>query len=124
MKSSLTYSLIVISFFCISFTQINDVVNALKKGNADQLLKYVDKTVNITLPDKTNTFSKSQAELVLKDFFKNNAVKDFELTAQNNTSKVQYISGTLQTQSGDYKTTIYIKQKADKQFLHEIKFEK
>lgn len=100
------------------------MVNALKKGNADLLLKYVDKTVNITLPDKTNTFSKSQAELVLKDFFKNNAVKDFELTTQNNTNKVQYISGTLQTLSGDYKTTIYIKQKADKHFLHEIKFEK
>ena len=77
MKKNLTYCLIIFSFLLYSFTQVNDVVNALKKGSASQLSKYFDKTVNISLPTKGNTYSKSQAELVLKDFFDNNGVKSF-----------------------------------------------
>ena len=124
MKKNLTYCLIIFSVLLYSFTQVNDVVNALKKGSASQLSKYFDKTVNISLPTKGNTYSKSQAELVLKDFFDNNGVKSFEIVQQKNTYQLQYIVGTLLTNSGEFKTTLYIKQKQDKQFLQEIKFEK
>lgn len=124
MKNLLTYSLILFSILLFSFTQFNGIINALKKGSASQLSQYFDKTVNITLPSKGSTFSKSQAELVLKDFFDNNGVKSFEIVQQKNTNQLHYIVGTLLTNSGEFKTTIYIKQKVDKQFLQEIRFEK
>ncbi|HLF46791.1 MAG TPA: DUF4783 domain-containing protein, partial [Chitinophagaceae bacterium] len=48
---------------------IDEVISALKSGNAAGLAKYFDNYVDITMPEKSNNYSKSQAEIILKDFF-------------------------------------------------------
>ena len=103
---------------------IDDVVAAMKTGNASQLAKFFDNNIEIAMPDKSNTYSKSQGELVLKDFFNNNGVITFEVIHSGDNAGAQYVIGNLQTKKGTYRTTIYIKQKADKQVLQEIRFEK
>lgn len=111
--------------FCLSsFALADEVVNAIKNGNASQLSKYFDNTIEITLTDKSNTYSKSQAELVLKDFFNNNTVKGFEILHKGDNAGAQFIIGTLLTNNGEYRTTIYMKQKGGKPLLQELRFEK
>ena len=124
MKNILTYGSIVLLFFLYSFVSVDDVVNAIKNGNASQLSKFFDNTIEITVSDKSNTYSKSQAELVIKDFFDNNVVKGFEVLHKGDNAAAQFIVGRLQTNNGEYRTTIYMKQKGDKQLLHELRFEK
>ena len=102
---------------------IDEVIGALKAGNASQIAKYFDNTVEITLPEKSNSYSKSQGELILRDFFANNAVKSFTVLHQGENAGSQYCIGTLVTKSGSYRTTIYMKQKVDKQTVQEIRFE-
>ncbi|MEP6711560.1 MAG: DUF4783 domain-containing protein [Ferruginibacter sp.] len=112
--------------FLMSFTTrsgINDIINAIKSGNATEIAKYFDNTVEITLPEKSNSYSKSQGELVLRDFFNNNAVKGFTIIHQGENAGSHYCIGTLITKSGSFRTTIYMKQKGDKQTLQEIRFE-
>ena len=116
------FALIVLSSFVN--TSVNDVVNALKAGNASQISKYFDNTIDITLQDKTNSYSKSQAELVLKDFFISNPVIDFGVIHSGDNAGSQYLIGTLKTKKGTYRTTVYMKQKADRQVLQELRFEK
>lgn len=105
------------------FVGIDDVIAALKSGNASQVAKYFDNTVEISLPDKSNSYSKSQAELVLKDFFSNNGVKGFEVIHKGENAGSQYCIGTLQTKNGSYRTTVFMKQKGDTQVLQELRFE-
>lgn len=105
-------------------TSINEVVNGLKTGNASKLSRYFDNTIDITLSDKSNSYSRSQAELVLKDFFTTNVVVNFVLIHTGDNSGSQYLIGNLQTRRGTYRTTIYIKQKADGQMLQELRFER
>ncbi len=124
MKNILTYGSIVLLFFLSSFASVDEVVNAIKTGSASQLSKFFDNTIEITLTDKSNTYSKSQGELVLKDFFANNIVKDFQVLHRGDNSSAQFIIGMLQTKNGEYRTTIYMKQKGDKQLMQEIRFEK
>ena len=124
MNRFLKYGLIVLLFCLTSFVSVDEVESAIKKGNASQLSKYFDNTIEITLTDKSNTYSKSQAELVLKDFFSNNVVKGFEIVHKGNNAGAQFIIGTLETKNGEYRTTIYMKQKGDKQLLQELRFEK
>lgn len=102
---------------------INDIINALKAGNAAEIARYFDNTVEITLPEKSNSYSKSQGELILRDFFNNNAVKSFTIIHQGENAGSQYCIGTLVTKSASFRTTIYMKQKGDKQTLQEIRFE-
>jgi hypothetical protein len=110
----------------MSFTTssgLNEVINALKAGNSAEISKYFDNTVEITLPDKSNSYSKSQGELILRDFFANNTVKGFTIIHQGENSGSQYCIGTLLTKSASFRTTIYMKQKGDKQMVQEIRFE-
>ena len=124
MKKFFTYSIIALIFCLSSFVSVDDVISAIKNGSASQLSKFFDNTIQITLPDKTNAYSKSQGELVLKDFFDKNMVKDFVIVHKGENGGSQFIIGTLDTKNGEYRTTIYIKQKGDKQLLQELRFEK
>ena len=124
MKKFFTCGLFVLLFSLTSFVSVDDVISAIKIGSASQLSKYFDNTIAITLPDKTNAYSKSQGELVLKDFFDNNGVKTFEIVHRGENAGAQFIIGTLNTKNGEYRTTIYIRQKGDKQLLQELRFEK
>lgn len=123
MKKLLNYSIILLLVLLYSFTPTQEVLNAFKNGNASQLSKYIGNTVEITFTGKRNIYSKSQAELVLKDFFNNNEVKDFKVVHQGNNSGVQYITGLLVTKNGEYHTVIYLKQKGNLQILQELRFE-
>ncbi|MEO6453389.1 MAG: DUF4783 domain-containing protein [Ginsengibacter sp.] len=124
MKTFFSYLVLLFILSSFSFTSITEVVNSLKTGNASQLSKYFDNTIDITLADKTNSYSKSQAELVLKDFFNTNSVINFQVIHTGDNAGAQYLIGNLETKKGTYRTTIYIKQKADKQVLQELRFAK
>jgi len=105
------------------FISIDEVVNGLKNGDSGQIAKYFDNTVEITMPDKSNSYSKNQAEIILRDFFSNNGVKDFTIIHKGENAGSQYCIGTLVTKNGSYRTTVFMKQKNDKQLLQEIRFE-
>jgi len=124
MKKNFTFFL----FFIVltSFAQISNIDNvivAMKDGNAVQLAKYFDKMVEISMPEKSNSYSKSQAELVLKDFFSTNSVNGFEIIHKGENAGSEYCIGTLNSKNGVYRTTIFMKQKGNLQVLQEIRFE-
>ena len=102
---------------------IDDIIAAMKTGNASQVAKFFDNNVEISMPDKSNSYSKSQGELVLKDFFTNNVVKSFDIIHKGENAGSQYCIGTLVTKSGSFRTTIFMKQKGDQQVLQELRFE-
>jgi len=55
MKKYLLYIFVLIissSFTIVSFTQI---ISAIKSGNANEVSKFFDNTIEITLPDKSNS---------------------------------------------------------------------
>ena len=114
---------VALSSFTI-ITGLNDVVNAIKSGNAASVSKYFDNTVEITVNGKSSNYSKTQGEVVLRDFFANNAVKSFTVLHQGQSGGSEFCIGTLVTSNGNFRTTLNLKQKGDKQTLQEIKFEK
>lgn len=118
---------IFLSFFLLSaFTtamSIDEVVASMKSGNVAGVARFFDNTVEITLPDKGGSYSKSQAEIVLKDFLTNNPVKSFDVIHKGQNAGSQYCIGTLVTKNGSFRTTIYMKQKGDIQVLQELRFE-
>ena len=124
MKLLFTLSLVagLLSSF-VSRVGIDDVISAMKSGNSSQVARYFDASVELSMPDKSNSYSKSQAELVLKDFFATNAVKGFEVIHKGENAGSQYCIGTLVTKTGSYRTTIFMKQKGDGQVLQELRFE-
>jgi hypothetical protein len=78
MKQFYGWAIGLFTLFLVSFTpyyySIEEVVSAMRSGNANLLSKYFDERVDISLPGKNDNYSKSQGELILKDFFSNNDV--------------------------------------------------
>lgn len=101
---------------------LDDVINALRAGNAQELAKYVDDNLEISLPDKSDNYSRSQAIMVLKDFFANNGVTGFDVQFKGENGSGQYCIGTLKTKSGSYRTTVFMKTKEGKQLVKQIIF--
>jgi hypothetical protein len=127
MKKITSTLTVFLSLFMLSFTNqgtnLDEVIGALKDGKASELGKYMDDSVEITLPDKTNNYSKAQAVLVLQDFFDNNGVKTFEVKHKGDQNGGQYCVGTLQTKSGNYRTTVFMKTKTGKDYIQKIRFQ-
>lgn len=107
----------------VGVNSLNEVISGIKSGNAAQVAKYFDNTVEISLPGNSNSYSKSQAEVVLRDFFKNNSVKSFTVIHSGENRGSEFCIGNLVTSSATYRTTIQMKQKGDQQVLQELKFD-
>jgi hypothetical protein len=116
-----TFSLVLASYRPI-YT-IEEVVSAMRSGNANQLSKYFDDRIDIQLPTKSDNYSKTQAEMILKDFFSSNEVKDFQVKHKGENNGAQFCIGLLQTRNGNYRTKLYMKQKGERQVLQEIGFQ-
>ncbi|TCJ14276.1 DUF4783 domain-containing protein [Flaviaesturariibacter flavus] len=102
---------------------LDDVIGALRAGNASELAKYIDDNVEITLPEKSDRYSRAQATAVLQDFFNNRGVKSFELKHKGDNGGSQFAIGTLQTRAGAFRTTVYMTTRNGRQLVREIRFQ-
>ena len=111
---------IIYLFFSMFFSvaEVSDeVVTALKQGKTADIVKYFDEKVSIKLLNQEDVLSKSQAEANLKYFFDKHTVKNFtgsHISSTNNSS--QYITGTLETNSGKFRVSILIRRSLISQF--------
>lgn len=126
MRKIVFLSMVAFAFSLCSFKPIaglDEVIVALRTGNAQEFAKYIDDNIEISLPDKSDNYSKSQAVMVLKDFFNNNGVTGFEVQFKGENGGSQFCVGKLSTRSGSYRTTVFMKTKQGKQLVKEIRFQ-
>lgn len=102
---------------------IDDVVNALKKGDANELSKYMNDNVDITLPSKSDSYSKAQAQMIIRDFFSGNSVTGFDLKHKGDSPGGNYCIGTLQTKNGNFRSQVFMKNKNGANVVKEIRFQ-
>jgi Domain of unknown function (DUF4783) len=122
LSSFVAVSMMMLSSFAQP-SSIDEVIGALRSGDADGLSKYFDDNVELTLPVKSDSYSKAQAQVILKDFFDNNNVKGFELKHKGDSPGGHYCIGTLQTKSGNYRAHVFMKAKGSKEVVKEIRFQ-
>ncbi len=118
--------LAVIAFILVSFKSFENmdaVVTAIRSGNVTQLSPFFDERVDISLPEKSDTYSKSQAAMVIGDFFNTNVVQNFKISQEGESGGTYFCAGILMTHSGNFRTTIFFKHKGGKHYLQEIRFQ-
>ncbi len=100
------------------------VTAALKKGDAAALSGYMMSTVDITLNDQENNYTKEEAQKALMNFFKDHTVSNFAVKHQG-TSKLddQYRIGDLQTSKGLFRVTFFMKKNGATMLIRQLKIE-
>jgi hypothetical protein len=102
----------------------DDIENALKTGKASSLAQNFNTTINLNIPGNEGTYSKAQAELILKDFFSKNPVKTYTTIHQGESKDgAKYSIGNLITKNASYRTYCYTKQVGDKFCIKELRIE-
>ena len=122
-SSMLVATIVTLTSFSQKGASIDAVIGALRSGNATELSNYFGENVELTLPAQADSYSKAQAVLILKDFFNNNGVKDFEVKHKGDQAGGQFCIGTLQTKAGSFRTTVFMKNKNNREIVKEIRFQ-
>ena len=129
MRAIIKSILTLIIFACLSMTQaraqgFDNIASAIRSGDASSLAKYFEGNVEINIKDAQNSYSKSQAEVVLKNFFSSHSPKSFTVAHQGASPEgSKYFIGNLSTAAGTYRTYVYAKQSGTNYVIQEIRFE-
>jgi hypothetical protein len=96
---------------------------AIKAGNASELSKYLNSTVELLLLDKEDFYKKNVAETILRDFFNEYRTTDFTIRHQGAKSDAQYAIGNLKTEKGDFRVYFLLKKIDQELLIHQIRIE-
>jgi len=96
---------------------------AIKTGNAAELSKFMNSTVELLLLDKEDFYKKNVAETILKDFFAEYQTKDFTIRHQGAKNDAQYAIGNLKTEKGDFRVYFLLKKVDQELLIHQIRIE-
>jgi hypothetical protein len=103
---------------------LGNVSRSIQKGDAKALSRYFDSSVEITIVDKEGTYSKSQAEVVVKTFFDQHSPQSFKVVHQGSSGgNSKYVIGKLETSQGRYRTYLYVKLKDGSPMIQQLRFE-
>jgi len=96
---------------------------AIKAGNAAELSKYMNSTVELLLLEKEDFYKKIVAETILKDFFNEYHAKDFVIRHQGASNDAQYAIGNLETEKGNFRVYFLLKKVGQELLIHQIRIE-
>jgi len=127
MKKMLTCIFAGIFFFiqAVGQPEIEDVAKALQAGEVSYMARHLDNLVEISIANEQSTYSKTQAERVLDNFFSKNQVKEFSVRHQggNTSDNAIFVIGDLLTSHGKFRVYLMFKKKKDTFALQELRFE-
>ena len=120
-----------IFFFLLISTSIfasdiyDDIANSILKGDARQLAVSFGNSIDLTIIDQENVYSKAQAELIIKDFFNKNQPKSFNIIHKGSSQEgTQYAIGHLVSVNGKtFRISFYLKNTDGKNILQELRIE-
>jgi hypothetical protein len=100
---------------------INHTRMALKAGNSKDLSRFFNDMVDVTFDGERGSYSKVQAEFVLKDFFRRNSPVDFEYIHQGSSKDgLKYAIGRYTSQDHSFRVVVYIKQAKGNGYLVDL----
>ncbi|HOY31976.1 MAG TPA: DUF4783 domain-containing protein [Bacteroidales bacterium] len=100
------------------------IAAAIKDGDSKKLASYFNSSIDLTVPGTEGTYSKSQAEMIVKDFFTKFPPVTFKINQQgSSTEGSQFAVGILATKSGVFRTYFLIKKVNNLPLIHQLQFE-
>ena len=130
MKLFFTISLLLISTIGMTQTESkNDIVDEIAEMVRDARVKDLstlfDITVELTIQERENAYSKAQAEIILKTFFSKYPPKSFKVMHRGASERGgRYLIGLMECENGNsFRTSVVIIEKNDQFVIQQLRFE-
>ncbi len=117
---------IFVATTAMSLDIFGDIANAIRSGEAKAITRYCGNTINLTIINQEDQYSKAQAEQVLRDFFLKNTPRSFNIIHKGVSKEgAKFAIGTMNTsQGGSFRVYFYVRITTSGESLQEIRFEK
>lgn len=100
------------------------IATAIEQGDSRGLSNHLNATVQLILPGSDGRFSKTQAELIIRDFFNRTPPLSFTLKHSGESGDgSQYHIGIYQSGQTRFRTYFLIKQQAGNWLIHQLRIE-
>ena len=119
-------SFILVTGFSYSVPQsvTKEITAAIRAADDEKLATYLNNTVDVTLPNNEGTYSKNQAQLILKDFFSKTPPESFEINHEGSSNNGSlYLIGSYKSTNKTYRVYILIKNISGKYLIQQLQFE-
>lgn len=125
---------LLISFFMlmnvlhpVALSSAADVISELNKnfsrGDSKAIADHFANTIELIINEEEDIYSRSQAEIILRDFFSKNSPKKCEqVHLINKPNSIWYVFN-LQTNSGVFRTILDVKIESSNYIITSIKIE-
>jgi len=99
---------------------------SLENGNLKKLSAVFHKSVDITFSNQAKTYSKAQAQIIIKKFFSKHEPKSFKIKqkGKSNANSTLYAIGNLVSNNGTYRVYMFFVPSKGEYMLRELRFEK
>ncbi len=126
MKKLLFFStVLLLSGFLLAADIFSDINNSMKSGNYKTIAAYFNTSVELNIPGSDGLYSKTQAELLIKDFFSKNTPRNYQVKHEGvSQDGSKYSIGVLETTGGNYRTYYYLKNNNGNFLVKELRIEK
>ncbi|MBN2523546.1 MAG: DUF4783 domain-containing protein [Bacteroidales bacterium] len=115
--------LIIISQRAFSGDIPGGIIASFASGDASKLSQYFNQTIELTFFEKEEIYSKTQAEIILRDFFAKNPPKQFKILHEGGKESSKYAIGRYTSTSKAYRITFLLKTINSKIFIHQLRIE-
>ncbi len=113
-------------FFPLQFQSnlVGDVSGFFRNGNSKEIARYFNAAVELNIANETDTYSKAQAEQILRDFFNKNLPLNSTVIHLINTNP-NYQIGILSvlTKTAKYRVTVTFKKTSGEFQITELRIE-
>lgn len=122
------YAFIVASFLLFAGSLLastpDEVASAIKTGDASEISKHFADNIDLKILNKEDVYSKSQAELILKEFLAKHPIKSFTIIHKSTPKgQTQYSIGSLETYSGKFRVYFLMKKTVFKVLVSQFRIE-
>ena len=100
------------------------IITAIRLGDANKLSPWFNSSVQLIILEKENVYSRSQATMIMKDFFKKHPPKSFKIIHEGGKPKARFGIGLLKTSDQPYRIYLLIKPDNNKSVILQLRIEK
>ncbi|MBN2173378.1 MAG: DUF4783 domain-containing protein [Bacteroidales bacterium] len=103
---------------------IDDIAGIIKTGDSRKLAGYFSSVVDLEIKDTDGSFNNTQAEIIMRDFFNYNKVKEFTVNHKGSSNEgSHYMIGSYKTSTQVFRVYILLKKSKENLLIHKIQFE-
>ena len=100
------------------------LIRATQNGDASTLSAAFNDNVELVLPGKSGIYNRSQAEMVVRDFFAMANPQDFKIIHEGTRDNASYVIGALSGRNENYRVYFLTKSSDRKTIIHQLRIEK